>query len=352
MSMRFIDGMQHYASADIEKKWTLSLNASISTGTGPGGINSIFCPRQFVGNGGVSKTLDYQSEWIVGFRLYTPHSNASVVPFGSPYGLYTGNAGLIFAISIENDSTISASDGHTVVNYPASKMLTDTFQYFEAKIVLSGTSPMTVTYTIRLDGFVVGTGSFNSWTTPGGNGWFVSTPKANRHVFSGCGIENGSYLNDIYILDGNAGAGSANNDFLNDVTILAIYPASDTATVQFSLNPNSGTHFSKVNETPPDYDTTYVFSNTTGQEDIYNWQTISSFSGTVPGVQYLILARKDDAGIRTIRHIVNATEKPASDEYLNESYVYYIQDYDGDETSTAWTVSKFNSSTFGVELKV
>src|ERR1700677_871944 len=70
--LRFIDGISHYATADITRKW----NA-----IGPTGICAVMPALGRFGNNAlridplgcyVQKTIDAQSTWIVGFAMQTP----------------------------------------------------------------------------------------------------------------------------------------------------------------------------------------------------------------------------------------------------------------------------------------
>jgi hypothetical protein len=253
-------------------------------------------------------------------------------------------------LDLHADRTLGVRTGNVTYGSSSAVINPGTWYYIEVKNQLSLVgSNIVVTTNVKLNGLTVlspsakDTGIVAANTTNGNE-------RANRHDFSSSGVLNGSIIDDIYIVDG---TGGINNDFLGDVKIGVIFPASDTATVQFAtIVPGAPTtHFDKVNENPADYDTSYIADATVGHRDEFNWQQISSFTGTIPFVHYSIYARKDDENYRSFFPTIGGGQHGAAAFYVNDSYLYYRTVYDTNlDVGGAWTVANFNAETFGVQV--
>src|SRR5687767_1615628 len=78
--LRFIDGGgDHYATSDINAKWTNSSGAVVSSGTGRFGGNSLRLADLASGSF-LQKTLDAQASWIVGVGLLVSGFPAAPAP--------------------------------------------------------------------------------------------------------------------------------------------------------------------------------------------------------------------------------------------------------------------------------
>jgi hypothetical protein len=95
----------------------------------------------------------------------------------------------------------------------------------------------------------------------------------------------------------------------------------------------------------------YIKSSTANQKTDFAHQAMS-LTGTILGVIHRTLARKDDAGARSIKQICESggTEELSATYALGSSYSYYDDILETDpHTSAQWTVSNFNAATFGVK---
>jgi hypothetical protein len=163
------------------------------------------------------------------------------------------------------------------------------------------------------------------------------------------------YIDDVYVLNS---SGAANNNFLGESRILMNLPNSDdTATPGTNLQwtPNSGSnHYSCVDDTPtPDDDTSYVSSATAGQIDTYKYPALSP-TGAIAGVQNVLCARKDDAGVRSIsseyRSAAGANYDGAIAFSPNSSYLMFRQIYENDPaTNGPWFLANLNGAEFGIK---
>lgn len=335
MAQRFIDSFDHYSTAECDLKWT---TASVTIGTPYG--------RHDQGArllGFVERTIDYQPSWVVGFAWeQIPSAGTNVGPL---YQLFA-NDKAIFQLFLEADDTLYCVAGNSnfFANIPLPINL-NTWYYVECSIDLSG-DPISVTVTVKING--------NTWVSAvtASTGVAVASTllglcKANAHKFSAVSGNN-TNIDDVYILDGTG----TNNTFYGDVTISAIYAESDNSIQWAPFPATPTTSFDKISIVPPPYDADYIFDSTVGHVDLFNWNDISSFTGTVQGVQMSMFARKDDEGYRAITAVVGSFVSPmALWSYLGDSYVYYVYNWDENpDLVLPWTVANFNAQTFGVKV--
>lgn len=340
MALRFGDSFEPYASGNLLQMWTLGSGSII-----PGGRNGQ--GLQVGAGASIQKTLDYQSTWILGFAVNfgTVGFNTSLCFFGAPFTSHVGAT--LAVVTIENDGTVSAYGGttHLIGNSAGTLVLhANTWYYFEVKVTYSGSSPISVTTVVKVNGQTIINGT--AITGINSTDLIIQDAKSDYFGISGLSGFGNTIFDDVYICDG---TGIVNNDFLGDIKILAVYPITDETT---QWTPIGGvSHFSLVNEHPPDDDTTYIESNTVGQIDDFLFQPISTFSGTVPGVLYSIYARKDDEGTRSIKHTVSGAPPVGVPEiFLSDLYVYTKVPFDTDPDGGGWTVGAFNVKHFGVKL--
>ena len=160
------------------------------------------------------------------------------------------------------------------------------------------------------------------------------------------------FIDDLYILNT---SGSVNNTFLGECRILMALPNADSGSVSTNSQwtTSSGTvHNTRVNENPPDDDTTYVSSATAGQIDTYKFATVTP-TGAVAGVQTTLCARKDDVGGRTICAEYRgggANYDGANNFSPGSSYLMFRQIYEVDPaTGLAWNGTGINAGEFGIK---
>jgi hypothetical protein len=158
---------------------------------------------------------------------------------------------------------------------------------------------------------------------------------------------NSSYVDfdDIYLADLN---GSTNNNFLNPISIQKLLPNANNST---AWTPNTGTNFAAVDETNPDFATTYIETSTNNAKDVYDFTDLAG-SGTIKGVEITMIAQKT-GGAGQITPVV----KPVSTEY-NQAIksVNGVNTWDGyrwivennPETSGSFTTAELNATKFGV----
>ena len=332
MSLRFIDGADHYATADITRKWNAvgpSGTCAVQVGLGRFGtgnalrIDPLSCS--------VSKTLDNQATWIVGFAMQTP-------------GLPSGSAVLVQFIDsvngvqcdlrVNGDGTLSVTRNGAALTggQSTAAIRVGAWNYIEVKVTI-GSSVAANTVQVQLNNAVVLT------VTAGQSTQATANASANTILLAGAYV--GCLFDDIYIADGN---GAANNTFLGDSRVVALSPNGAGASTTFSVT-GAGSNWQAVSDSPPDNDTSYVSSNTPGQIDLYTVSTLS-VAGTIRGVQTVIDARKDDAGGHGLAAEVRigGTNYAGATVQLGTTYVMNCEIRETNPfTGVAWTQADINT---------
>lgn len=340
MALRFCDSFDHYVTANVTQKWTSNSGASIVPGRHGNGIG---------GNANIFKTLDFQNRWIIGFAAkgIGQASNANTV-YSVQALTASGSLQSLVSIVKNLDSSLSLSTPTGLIGTtPAFDW--SGYHFIELDLALSGTATITASATMRVntESLVVGARSCGVVVTDIATG----AAEANVHLFS---PQFSGVLDDIYICDGNGGV---NDSFMGDVKISVIRPNGDNVTQWTGTTTGTATtHFTDVNDINPDDDNSYVYSTATGSMELYDWEDISAFTGTIKGVQYSVYARKDEEGARVIRLVegttgTNTITNSVSgkvDIYLNDNYDYHHVPLDTSPTTgTGWTVTDFNADRFG-----
>jgi hypothetical protein len=199
---------------------------------------------------------------------------------------------------------------------------------------------------VRLDGTQVL--SFTGDTRNAGTAEIATVRFSNHHISSG--NRHTLRLDDVYVCDT---SGGRNDDFLGDVKVVTLRPNADTAQVDFT--PSTGSvHYALVAEAPDDDgDASYVESGTVGHKDLYGYQDLTGSPAAIMAVQVATVARKDDAGSRSLRAVLKsgATTANGTTRVLGTSYALYDGRFEVDPaTGAAWTKAGVDALQAGVEV--
>ena len=213
------------------------------------------------------------------------------------------------------------------------------WHYLEIKAKIDGS---TGTVEVRVNGAT-------KLSLTGQNTYYTTSPVVTAIALN-ClnqGFNNQSvWYSDFYACDT---SGLTNNDFLGDCRVESL--ASSGAGAETQWTPLSGSNY--ANAQTADGDTSYNKSNTVGQVDTYAMDDLSSVTGVIYGVQYLLYARKDNAGSRTVAPVarIGGTDYAGADENLGTSYAYAPEIKEkSPATSAAWTISEVNAMEYGVKV--
>jgi len=297
-------------------------------------------------NAGLGKTLPHSSRWVCGHRyryLSTGLANVSAI-----YQLFN-NSSILFSLTQNADGTLAIFAGNytpgngTTLGVTNRSLFSNIRYYLEWDVTLSGSSPIICTAELRINGHVEASGSGSTTVTT--SQLLSGNPDANLHEFAAPagGLGTQSWIKDLYIKN-EAG-------YEGDVRIVPIYPASDGGLLQWT--PNSGTtHFDRVNTHPVDI-TKFLKTATPGNIDLWTFDTLPAFSGTIVGINISVLAQKDDEGTKSFKIVTGATGTDAqSDEFFvssaNPEYYEFSLKLDP-QTGLPWTAAGVNALIAGVK---
>jgi hypothetical protein len=334
MALRFTDGFDHYATADLSLKYSASRSTTIGSTYGRYGSSGALLEP----GGYIQRTIDDQGTWIVGFAFKPMAYFSSAVAL---IRFYDSADAVQNTVSITSAGLIALYSGDQSTLLATSSVAPFTlgsWSFVECKTVISDTGSLEV----KVDGtsIVSYSGDVQASAT-------LSTAQKIRINQAGSGSAN-SYLDDLYILDG---TGSLNNDFIGPMRIKTIYPSGAGTTKQFTGVGDTTNTYLNVAETPANEDTSYNYANTAGMIDSFVCSDI--FPGTVYGVNSNLRARKDDSDTRTFAALTRSggTDYAGTTQTLTSSYANYSQVWETNpNTSAAWTASEVNAAEFGYKV--
>lgn len=227
-------------------------------------------------------------------------------------------------IKVYNDAALLGTIGSGVV-IPA------TLSHVEIKVFSNAT---TGTVEVKLDG--VSVGSLTNVNTTGTNITAVAQGNSN----------DGNFLVDnIYIAD----------DFQGEMYEIILSPTSDSS-VQFT--PSAGSNFENVDDAAQDGDTTNNQSSTVGHKDLFGYGDMATSGLTVKVVSLVTVAKKDDAGARTLTPIIkqDATEYDQATVTLTTAYpasvgAGSINTLSAAPDTSAWTPTIVNALLAGYKVE-
>lgn len=340
--LRFFDGFDSYATADINKRWNATTGSFSIVSGGRFGAN---CLKVASGGGNefTTKFLDSQQFWYIGFAF-----KFGGVP-GSQWVFFNINSGTTLQVSLGLDSSnrlIALRSGTVLGGCQGTTTLsTGTWYYIELAIKIT-----TSTAAGDLKAYIGGVQEFSCSSTV--NTDPAASGHADRFSLGTSWANNASAINwdDLYACDAQ---GTVNNGVLGDMRVETLLPSAAGNYQGFTKTGTPTTHWQCVNESPNDGDTTYVASSTPGTYETYQFTDMATTPLTVAGVQLTAIARKDDAGSRA----VSAVFRASSTDYLQtpqavlDSYAFNTTLLEQNPaTSAAWTASDVNGVEAGVKL--
>jgi hypothetical protein len=355
MTLVYASGFDLFGSASDAQLDTWSTN-----GGGGGGITDVqttngrgagACLRVQRGNGGGNNPIAWQ-------RTITALTGASFV--GCAYqAVSAATAQRIVAlldsgsvqIELDHDTvgTLTLYRGTTLLaTSSAAAFSFSTYHYVEIAYTPGAASNGSVT--VKLDGSVIFALTAVTTQQTGNASW-------NQILLGGAGtVVNQSNTVDFRYDDLAicSNAGTVNNTNLGDVRIIGQVPNAAGTLTNLTKVGASATNWQSVGQIPTDGDTTYVASGTVGTTDTYKYASLPSNTSSVLAVIGRPVARKDDAGARTITSHVrsNGTEADApTTSALATSYAYLSQIMElNPTTGAAWSVTDANAMEIGPKV--
>ena len=333
MTLLFVDGFDHYATADIDKKWTNNSSMTINATGGRRGGGAI--------SGGsstaVTKTLAASASWVMGASFVWAGSALSVFALRDVTSAQC-------EVAINGDGTLSVTRAGTAITGGTSTLALSVgvTNYIEWKVTISD-SISANSCKVRVNGVDV-------ITLPAGSD-VKATANAFANVVRLAGAGGQNLWDDLYICDQ---TGSTNNDFLGDVRVDTLFPTADGNYSQFTPSTGS-THYVLVDETAPNT-TDYNSGTTVNDRDSYALGNLTALvSQTVYGVQTNIAVLKDDAGAKSIASFVRSgsTNGDGASAGVGTSQFYVRQIFEQDPAAVAaWTEATVNAAEIGALITV
>jgi len=336
VSLVFVDSFDHYATADIETKWPLTIgDVVIMSDGGRRGTNS----ARINGNSAfLARLFPPAPTWIVGMSLRFDNAHLSRNPIMDWSDGTTVQA--LVRLNGVGQLELCRSTG-TVLATSTIGLGFNTTYYVEWLLTIHASTGVS---TVRVDGVPVV--SVSGANTQGG-----ATALANR-LRLGCyealvGLTNMD-VDDCYVC-------TNQTTFLGDCRVDYLAPSGD-GTYQ-AWTPSTGTaHYALVDELAPNGDTDYLSNATPGARESHHFPSLPSMPNPqIRGVQHSINARKDDAGTRQMRSLLvsgGTTQVGTTLHTMALSYVSYQELYETDpQTGVAWTVPGVNALEAGVETQ-
>ena len=340
MALLFVDGMTHYATADLPLKYNGSKSYSNVT------ISTVEQRRA------TSKSLRITNSASVYVQKNVVSSDDTII-FGFAYFQATNfdvTTGWVISNATGNQITlIPKSDGSIEVrrgsasgtllgSTAAAAISPDVWNYIEVKVKISDAAG---TYDIVVNGVNVLSGA-------GADTQFQSTP-----IFSILTVYGNSggfaYYTDMYVLDS---IGATCNDFLGDCRVDTLMP--DGAGNYAQWTPSAGANYECVDDAGAlDYDTTYVSTDVLNELDSYTFDNLSPLGAPIYSVTENLSTKKTDASTFKI----TPTTRVAASDYLGtevtipSSYQVLQNTWEvNPDDAAAWAEADVNGAEFGVKL--
>ena len=313
-------------------------------------------------NDGLWKTLDDRSTWIVAwaYKPANPVSNARR-PLLVLQSRNAANPQV--SVNIEANGKLSVYRGSTLVGGFV-LLGTSTFALqggnwyqIQFKVTIHNS---TGSFELKVNGTTILSAS--GIDTQNLAGSTADTFKFSGIIASSTGIASTpDLIDDIVIIDDQAALGTENGrvvDFPGDVQVLEpIFPNANGALQDFT--PNAGVnHFDRIDEFPPDEDTTYLEGSILNNQDSNEYENIST-AFSIVGLQINSRVNKQQAGERTFKNLIRESVGPTI-QLFNDThfpsvldYIYYCGPSDKNPfTGLQYTPAEINALQYGLKITV
>lgn len=343
MALLLIEGFEQYdAAAEAEMNrggWysTTPISPTFFTlitgrhGAGTQGIRLLFNSINLIHN--VTASVDF----TCGFAYRMP----SAGPDGSAFINFRNGIIDHLQLVVTAAGELRLNRGVTQLDITSGLGLTqNVWYYIEINARIDNT---TGDYDVHVDGLQVFTDT--SVDTQNGGSAVVD----NIELFGDSAIDPD--FDDIYFLDA---TGSDNVGLLGDCRVETVFPDALGNENDFTASPAVDQHLNVDDGLTPDDDTTYNWSATVTDRELYGFAALTGNIGTVFGVDAKMLVRKEDAGFREVRVIArnNITEVESANFTLGVEYIFKNHIYENDPNGGGnWTEAAVNTAQFGLDLQ-
>ena len=349
---QFMDGFDHYATADVGAKWNFLNGNTIIDSTVF--RNSGQCVRLGSGLAMMSKQVGQARNWCIGVGYYFSSGVPAALTSDSASVLGLGNltetllSGHIAVGHINDgklhvcrgDITPSGLSNPTVLGSTTTVFSVSTWYYIELRVFIDDTAGE---IELRVNGVpeINLTGLDTKYQAP--------NYAAVLALYGGGNTAMTRRYDDLYIRTSSS-ATAETGGFLGDVKIKPYYPNADGTYTAMTCSTGS-THYTLVDETAPNT-TDYVSSSTALTKDSYGFQDASE-TGSIKAVQLSAYCYKADAGFRGAEVFVKsgATEVFGTSLPLSTTGKYVVKMFEQDPNTAAdWSQANLNAAEFGVRI--
>lgn len=330
MALLFIEGFDVYNSSSqlSPGKWDI-LNGAPTFTTGRLGINK--CIILASNSEYIEKLVNNIGPFVIGFAMKLVASPSAETILECYEG---GVANFKVQVNTSRKLEVTNTAG-TIVGTSTLALGVGTWYYIEIKATISNTGSVEVKIDSATEINATSIDIMNSANT------YIDNIRLR-------GNSADIAIDDFYLLDT---TGTINNNFLGDSRIDPFFPTADN-TVQWT--PSTGTdNFAMVDDAIPDGDSTYVYSSTPGDIDLYDFTDMPVGTGDVFGVQVVANARKMDAGSRSLKLKIKSgvTTQTSATIPLSTTYANKIAIFeDSDGAATPWTKILVDAAQIGIEV--
>ena len=235
----------------------------------------------------------------------------------------------------------------TVLQSSINTLSSDTWYWIEIKVYIHASNG---SCEVRVDG------SSTDWINYGPGDTMPrvqDTPLAMIQLMGDQNQYNAAltYFDDLVIQDDDP-----TNTWLGDSRVTTLFPRTDDI-VELSTYPNTGDDNAQfLNDEGldgPSEDDYYVYTNTAGEEDIYNFDTIDN-DDTIHALSLYYRSRKTNSAPRTVQSTVSATAQTGVTKELSTNYITYHDVFQYQDPSPGsevdWTQTNIDASKFGLKV--
>lgn len=341
MAIRFVDGFDHYATADRFAKWSTSDTTEIVASPTRHGAGA----ARMAGLGYLTFTNPAGGNATVilgcGFRVSALGNTGTCFYLGDGG---TGSAACQVGVKLKPDLTFQVGRGGTgvgdvaaftaVLGTTTNALLLNTWYWVELKVTIhasAGTVELRVNDAVWLNLTGVNT---------------QATANATANVFGLGGCAGFTYFDDVYVGDGTS-------TFLGDAKVVTVIASPGNGALT-DWTPSTGTdHGAMVDDLTPTT-TDANSAGTVGQRDSYNFAALG-VTGTVQAVQLNNWCRKSDTGPRSaggFTRIGSTNYDGTNTVALSDSSYIDVRELWPTSPATAvpWLVSEIDGAEFGVRV--
>ena len=361
MALLFMDSFDHYATADLTKKWSgaIPISFEVIPSIGATGRHSSNGIRWAAGNFGgrtLTKLLATSGATVVvGFAFVQYAGTFSSLVVGTifdptiynqaNYVVAIRQAGTVQVwVRINQSGTLTVLRGSTELGTTVKALTAGAglYSFIELKVLIDssvGTVNLQVNQEVWLSLTAQNTRNAASAT------WdeiLIGGMRGGGSPYVGWDYD------DVYVLDG---AGPAPwNTFLGDCRVDVRNPTAAGATTGWT--PSAGANWQNVDDVAPNDDTDYNSVVTLNAVDTFVTQDAPVAGATIFGVQHCINAKKSDIGPCAIASVIrpSGTDQVGASAALGTGYSYLLQvaaTIPGSAGPDPWTEAAFNAAEFG-----